>query len=103
MLEIDCEKWARAEVRRRRSEGEDARLLHIAPRSGNPKERISDFFLEAGGIHPHSWQWFYHYAVFVDGVVSDQSYLGGIPFEDYKSKFAYRDGLNFVVMPATAV
>lgn len=100
MPRVDCKDWADARVRKLRGLGHDARLLRIEPVHGR---WISDFYLENGTLHPESMNWSYHYAVIVSNTVWEQSYEHPIDLEVYKSRFGYREGLRFTVLPATSV
>ena len=95
---VDCEFWARREMRRLAGKGA-AQLLEIRPKP--PYRVLGGVRLPPTGemSYPHP-PWHYHIAVYAGGLVRDEFYPDGIPLHQYRENFEHQDAIDFTLRDA---
>jgi hypothetical protein len=99
---MECDRWAALEVARM-SSAEPNCLFEIIRIEPNAELRasgasfIGSFRLPTGRYHSPNPAWAFHCAVLSEGIVRDELYPNGLPFEAYKRIFKHWEDLEFTL------
>ena len=87
---VDCEVWARRFIKKHQGKG-FMRLIEIKPQP--PGRYLGGILMPTGMQTP---LWYNHFAVLLNGKIHDEAYPDGLPQEQFKARFEYREVIDFI-------